>query len=259
MNNASIQVLKRLRRGRHSAPRGFTLIELLVVIAIISLLVSILLPSLTKAKELARTTVCSANLHQISLIAFMYLNDNNGVFTTHEGPGTFWADHNILSLTKICEAGELRNNQGTYEPYDSFNSEGVRPYILLLQCPATKGIYSDGDGGYAVNAVSTTTDTAEAASRGLPIPEGKLDAIPDPGKCFLYSEVVGNFQTSPRGAPGNWAEHRNCMPYTDYFTDRHQDGFNVLYWGGAVEPMKFDDLYSYPWWEMCYYFGTGGK
>ena len=47
--------------------RGFTLIELLVVIAIISLLVSILIPSLKRAKELARRAVCASNLHQPGL------------------------------------------------------------------------------------------------------------------------------------------------------------------------------------------------
>lgn len=57
---------------------GFTLIELLVVIAIISLLVSILIPSLTKAKELAKIAACSSNYHGIGVGIGFYINDNNG-------------------------------------------------------------------------------------------------------------------------------------------------------------------------------------
>lgn len=57
---------------------GFTLIELLVVIAIISLLVSILLPSLNKAKMMARTAVCANNLKNIGLFCHLYAYDNNG-------------------------------------------------------------------------------------------------------------------------------------------------------------------------------------
>jgi prepilin-type N-terminal cleavage/methylation domain-containing protein/prepilin-type processing-associated H-X9-DG protein len=59
---------------------GFTLIELLVVIAIISLLVSILLPSLSKAKELAYRAVCSTNLHSIVLAQEQYCSDYDGYF-----------------------------------------------------------------------------------------------------------------------------------------------------------------------------------
>ena len=54
---------------------GFTLIELLVVVAIITLLVSILLPSLQQARELARRAVCKANLHHIAAAELMYSND----------------------------------------------------------------------------------------------------------------------------------------------------------------------------------------
>lgn len=58
--------------------RGFTLIELLVVVAIIALLIAILLPSLGRARENARTTVCGTHMKQIALANLMYIDQNNG-------------------------------------------------------------------------------------------------------------------------------------------------------------------------------------
>jgi prepilin-type processing-associated H-X9-DG protein len=54
------------------------LIELLVVVAIISILASLLLPVLTRAKETGRTAVCGSNLRQLGLAASMYSLDNKG-------------------------------------------------------------------------------------------------------------------------------------------------------------------------------------
>jgi len=56
---------------------GFTLIELLVVVAIISILVGIMLPSVTKARQSAIKTACKSNLRQIGLAIRMY-RDSSG-------------------------------------------------------------------------------------------------------------------------------------------------------------------------------------
>ncbi len=58
--------------------RAFTLIELLVVIAIIALLMSILMPSLQKVKEMSRKTVCGSNVRQIAIGLHSYATANDG-------------------------------------------------------------------------------------------------------------------------------------------------------------------------------------
>ena len=58
---------------------GFTLVELLAVISIIAMLVALLLPALSKARESAGRVACASNLRQLVTASFAYMNDYGGL------------------------------------------------------------------------------------------------------------------------------------------------------------------------------------
>ena len=68
-----------------STRRAFTLIELLVVIAIIALLMSILMPAMSRVRKQARGVVCKSNLKQWGTVWLMYTDDNGGYFPGRSG------------------------------------------------------------------------------------------------------------------------------------------------------------------------------
>ena len=86
--------------------RGFTLIELLVVIAIIALLITLLMPSLRQAKELARQAACLVNVRNQGIAVIYYVEDNEDYLPArrHGEPSwKFWAD----DLLRYVGAGEV--------------------------------------------------------------------------------------------------------------------------------------------------------
>ena len=122
---------------------GFTLIELLVVIAIISLLVSILLPSLQRAKEVAKTVTCAFNLCHLHYGATLYMEDSDldhPLFLTSGTSGSvdpMWHRR----IWPYLEAGGTFDSWGTR--YADLRHNGGR---WVYGCP---GVQSDDNPHYS--------------------------------------------------------------------------------------------------------------
>jgi len=91
--------------------RGFTLIELLVVTFIIALLLSLMMPALSTAREQAKTTVCAANLYSMGLALQIYEDSNNQKLPPHYVPSL----------------GEVYDRQGAMPWYSYIAYEGNPP------------------------------------------------------------------------------------------------------------------------------------
>ncbi|MBN1555614.1 MAG: prepilin-type N-terminal cleavage/methylation domain-containing protein [Phycisphaerae bacterium] len=137
--------------------QGFTLIELLVVIAIISLLVSILLPSLQMAKSLAIVASCQSRLHNIGVALGIYTSEYNRGCV-----GFSWYDDKWQRSE--ARGGTVNwKDYGDYSGWHSYRDYGLGPYLeitsndtkggshpeLPIHCPAAD--FHGNSCGYAVN------------------------------------------------------------------------------------------------------------
>ncbi len=179
--------------------KGFTLIELLVVVAIIALLISILLPSLARARELSKRAVCAANVRGIGQSCKIYAND----FSEWWPSAPYNKSAFIAGTAQIAEIGPVRDADSGY-PDDPVNdltypSIGMCFWIIIKSGGTTNKQFvcpSSSDSADDTANPMTYFDFAAGSnlSYGYQHPYGESEAVPteslDPGMAVIADKCT---------------------------------------------------------------------
>jgi prepilin-type N-terminal cleavage/methylation domain-containing protein/prepilin-type processing-associated H-X9-DG protein len=246
--------------------KAFTLIELLVVISIIALLMSIMMPGLNKAKEVARNTIDKANLRQWGIIGLSYTTANDDKFPRGcFGPGSaqrtgmwmtamrpYYADIGDMRLCPV--AGKPRKAMGVQ---DGPVGGGVKTAWGVFS--GTEGwswVVPGEYGSYGINRWLYGPKPDDSTVR-RPFNEhwGKsswpnADMIPMFFDCAWTGTWPNNRKDkldSPYSCSPQDYMQNGSLAMKDACLDRHQGGIHVVFLDGSVRKVTLKGLWGLKW------------
>jgi prepilin-type N-terminal cleavage/methylation domain-containing protein/prepilin-type processing-associated H-X9-DG protein len=236
--------------GRKRLGRGFTLIELLVVVAIIALLISILLPSLTAARNNAKAAKCGSNLAQVGKAVHSYLAENSAVFplsyyyasdaaggydVNNQSPQhafgyVHWSwqlfskgevQDELFQCPMMEKGGHPRTNPGG-DPGDWIDGDQVDDQSHSRPADITPGYVKDRQAkwmAYTANAalmprnkLGNILPESTGTRRNKFVRESEVESL---GKTILATEWNRNWQAVSNNDAGGWLvkAHRSLHPF----------------------------------------------
>ena len=189
---------------------GFSLVELLAVIAVISLLLSILMPSLGKARSAAMRVKCAHNLRQIDMAIRLYLSGNDDTYPCTEDP---------VSMDPYYWLWMGRGWRSFVEPYLETNINEDNPSVLF--CPqdhTSKEEYESTSYAYSMafyhspKQIDDMNSPSDTYSNSQPsIPQRSFDVAKPSGKIII-GEWLSNHLRINGEDPGWWG-WEGCRNY----------------------------------------------
>jgi prepilin-type N-terminal cleavage/methylation domain-containing protein len=246
--------------------RAFTLIELLVVITIISVLIAVLLPSLSKARNQAKLIKCMSNERQFSLGGPMYADENKGRFPAkynNDGANpalnTGFMDFSIAAMRYYITGEWTTFNYVTATDSYSMSAPFIGPPVFI--CPdnvnpstlwggpwkTSYGFNCDARGGWARRTMQSQTrfyDVKRPSQKvfGMDWPATYLRTDRyNTGTTNTFSfggSYVPGFGAFGAVATGTWIN----TEYQDFYSGRHQMFVNVVYVDGHAETETSRDI-----------------
>ena len=197
--------------------RGFTLIELLVVIAIIALLVTILVPSLSVARELARQAVCLSNQSAIVKGLNLYCT-SNGTFPYSYYDNSFYGKpFNEERFALGCIAPYVGGGANVYNFYNA--DEGRFPNAYKCPSAALADIYAQPKNIVSKYHACYWENVSFRVNMGLD------------GHLIYYGAAVGDDNNENHPCAGFKTARKMCAKV----------GVNALHWRGVYFP-RMDDV-----------------